>query len=176
MAQEEPDAAPVKPAAFDMDHVMELAIVVIISAILVAFVWSIFLAAVVNPHHWAFTASFFVSVPCSFIAGGYAGGPEMQGTPVRAFREAVAEAEAADAHERRGVWAEMPREQNMSQAEAAVRAVVKATRNRMPDAIVSRRCVAPRHVAASRRRRAHRLTSSSAVCAQGVRGDHAARI
>ena len=70
---EEP-ATPVKPAAFDMDHVMELAIVVIISAILVAFVWSIFLAAVVNPHHWAFTASFFVSVPCSFIAGGYAGG------------------------------------------------------------------------------------------------------
>lgn len=109
-------------------------------------------------------------------AGGYAGGPEMQGTPVRAFREAVAEAEAADAHERRGVWAEMPREQNMTQAEAAVRAVVEATRNRMPDAIVSRRCAAPRHVAASRRRRAHRLTSSCAVCAQGVRGDHAARI
>ena len=71
---EEP-AAPVKPAAFDMDHVMELAIVVIISAILVAFAWSIFLAAVVvDPQHWAFTASFFVSVPCSFIAGGYAGG------------------------------------------------------------------------------------------------------
>ena len=71
---EEP-AAPVKPAAFDMDHVMELAIVTIISAIIAAFVWSMFLAAfVIDPDHWAFTASFLVSVPCSFIVGGYAGG------------------------------------------------------------------------------------------------------
>ena len=70
-----------KPAAFDMDHVMELAIVTIISAIIAAFVWSMFLAAfVIDPDHWAFTASFLVSVPCSFIVGGYAGG--------RAFRRA----------------------------------------------------------------------------------------
>ena len=54
---------------------MELAIVTIISAIIAAFVWSMFLAAfVIDPDHWAFTASFLVSVPCSFIVGGYAGG------------------------------------------------------------------------------------------------------